>query len=153
MKTGIALGSNLGDRHANIEAGFQFLKGLTSHGHWKKSGLLQTDPVDCPPGSPVFLNAVVEIEWDGELLDLLHRLQQFELKMGRPKVREVNAPRPLDLDILYAGNIQMNLPELTLPHPRMLQRYFVLRPLCDIQPDLILPGQRRTVKELLAQLP
>jgi 2-amino-4-hydroxy-6-hydroxymethyldihydropteridine diphosphokinase len=109
--------------------------------------------VDCPPGSPPFFNAAAEIEWNQDIILLLEKLQKFELDHGRPVIRPLNAPRPIDLDILYHGNHVYNEPRLTLPHPRMLTRRFVLQPLAEIRPDLLLPGQSRTIAQLLHDLP
>ena len=152
VPVGIALGSNLGDRQGELAAGFAFLRTLAFEGLLRASPLLETAPVDCAPGSPPFLNAVAEIEADPEALpprELLRRLQDFERSRGRPARREPNAPRPLDLDILYYGDLRLNDPDLVIPHPRAVQRRFVLEPLAHLRPDLILPGQTRTVRELL----
>jgi len=154
QQAGIALGSNLGDRKAHLDAGFRLLDRLDAEGWALRSGLIETQPQDCPPGSPAFLNAVAEIRFAGEPLELLHRLQQLEAELGRasPEEREINAPRPLDLDILYFGSLEINTPELILPHPRMPQRRFVLEPLAQIRPDLVPPGQTQTVSQLLAAI-
>jgi 2-amino-4-hydroxy-6-hydroxymethyldihydropteridine diphosphokinase len=155
VPVGLALGSNQGDRQAELDAGISFLRSLAFRGQVCASARFETEPVDCPPGSPPFLNAVAEIELDPEVVsppDLLKRLQAFEWERGRPSVRDLNAPRPLDIDILYYGNLELNEAGLTIPHPRAIQRHFVLEPLAQIRPDLILPGQKRTVRELLRQL-
>lgn len=153
-RVGIALGANLGDRHENLEAGFRLLDRLDVRGHALRSGLLETAPVDCAPGDPLFLNAVAEIHYAGEPEELLRRLQEFERELGRAPSgeRPVNAPRPLDLDILYIDDLELTTPTLTVPHPRMTARRFVLEPLAQIRPDLVLPGQTKTVAELLADL-
>ncbi|MEM1059788.1 MAG: 2-amino-4-hydroxy-6-hydroxymethyldihydropteridine diphosphokinase [Verrucomicrobiota bacterium] len=152
---GIALGSNLGDRHAEIRAGFAFLDSLDINAHARRSGVIETLPVDCQPGDPVFLNAVAEIHFSGEPRELLRRLQAFERERGRlpSGERPVNAPRSLDLDILYFGQRRIDETDLTVPHPRTTQRRFVLEPLAQIRPDLILPGQNKSVAELLADCP
>jgi hypothetical protein len=93
---------------------------------------LAVDPAELPPRS------------------LLARLQDFELQRGRAREREQNAPRPLDLDILYYGDHVRRNRDLVIPHPRIATRRFVLQPLSELQPDLVLPGQTRTVRELLA---
>lgn len=152
MKTGIALGSNLGDRAASMEAGFTFLRSLSQDGYLLRSSIIETDPVNCPPGSGSFFNAVAEIDYEGSPLQLLGQLQNFEHTLGRQPIRPVNAPRPIDLDILYFGTIQFDSPDLTIPHPRIVQREFVLKPLAEICPDLILPGQTHSVQTLLNHL-
>ena len=116
------------------------------------SPFYETEPVDCPPGSGAFLNGVAIMEWQGGPHELLERLREIECALGRPAQREWHAPRPLDLDILYAGEAVMDTPDLILPHPRIAQRRFVLEPLADVRPGLVLPGQTRTVAELLALL-
>jgi 2-amino-4-hydroxy-6-hydroxymethyldihydropteridine diphosphokinase len=152
VPVGIALGSNLGDRAAEIEGGFAFLQTLSDVAI-RRSSVIETVPVDCPPGSASFLNAVAEIQVDPAQLPpsgLLARLQVFEIQRGRPRDHGRNTPRPLDLDLLYFGDRVLESPELTLPHPRIAERPFVLLPLAELRPDLILPGQSRAVRELLA---
>ncbi len=119
-----------------------------------KSSLWQTSPVDCPPGSPRFVNAVVglvprENETPESLLD---KLQSLQKEFGRQPRRILNEPRPLDLDLIVFGSETRDSPELVLPHPRAHLRRFVLQPLSEIAPDLVLPGQSRTVAKLLAEL-
>ena len=154
MKAGIALGSNLGDRAAHLAAARRFLSSLhAGPGVPLCSALYETEPVDCTQGTAAFLNAVVEIETPLEPLDLLARLRDFETQQGRAVDRGRNAPRQLDLDLLYAGDNHMDTTALILPHPRMTARRFVLQPLAEIRPDLVLPGQDLTVAQLLAALP
>ncbi len=153
---GIALGSNLGDRAAELDAGIAFLRSLSVDGRVKASPRLETEPVDCPPGSPPFLNAVAEIRIDTDSLPpraLLEKLQAFERERGRAAVRETNAPRPLDLDIIYYFCLVIDELGLIVPHPRAHLRRFVLEPLSHLRPELVLPGQTKTVKELLTELP
>jgi 2-amino-4-hydroxy-6-hydroxymethyldihydropteridine diphosphokinase len=152
MKSGIALGSNLGDRGGLIRRGFEFLRGLSRGGYFLEGPIIETEPVDCPPGSPPFLNSAAEIDYAGTPRELLERLQQFERDLGRPEVRPVNAPRPLDLDILYFGDAVIREADLIVPHPRMMDRGFVLEPLAAIRPDLVLPGFVQTVRERLEEL-
>src|ERR1019366_660827 len=105
--------------------------------------------------SPVFVNAVVALlSGQGETPEtLLAKLQALEKEFGRrPKV-VLNEPRPLDLDLIAFGNERRVTRELTLPHPRAHERRFVLQPLSEIAPDLILPGQTKSVEELLRRLP
>lgn len=154
MKAGIALGSNLGDRAAHLAAAKRFLSSLhTGPGAPLCSALFETEPVDCALGTGPFLNAVMEIETPLEPSDLLARLREFERRQGRAVDRGRNSPRQLDLDLLYAGDNHMDTAPLILPHPRMTARRFVLQPLTEIRPDLVLPGQELTVAQLLAALP
>jgi 2-amino-4-hydroxy-6-hydroxymethyldihydropteridine diphosphokinase len=120
-----------------------------------RSSLWQTEPVDCPPGSPVFVNAVAGLEpYPAETPEsLLARLQALEKEFGRRPKQVLNEPRPLDLDLLAFGGEIRDSEELILPHPRAHERRFVLQPLAEIAPDLLLPGQSKTVAELLESLP
>jgi len=154
MRCGIALGSNLGDRLEHLNAGRSAVEKLHSPNHPPLlSPIYETEPVDCEPGTAAYLNAVMEIETDREPIELFHALQQIERSLGRPAEHARNAPRTLDLDLLYAGDCILQSTELTLPHPRLAARRFVLQPLADIRPKLILPGTDKTVAELLAGLP
>lgn len=120
-----------------------------------KSSLWETTPVDCPPGSPKFINAVVGLVHRADEMpeSLLSKLQAIEKQFGRRPRKVVNEPRVLDLDLIAFGNEMRNSPELVLPHPRAHQRRFVLQPLAELAPDVILPGQTKTVAELLKELP
>ncbi|WP_063768873.1 2-amino-4-hydroxy-6-hydroxymethyldihydropteridine diphosphokinase [Verrucomicrobium sp. BvORR034] len=154
MKYGIALGSNLGERLDNLRRAVRsLLQRVPGSRVIAASAVYETDPVDCPPGSPGFLNAAIELEADIQPLDLLQRTQAIEAALGRPNEHEHHAPRTVDLDLLYADAVVLNHPDLILPHPRMAQRRFVLQPLADIRPDLLLPGEDLSVREILAYLP
>jgi 2-amino-4-hydroxy-6-hydroxymethyldihydropteridine diphosphokinase len=95
---------------------------------------------------------VLELEYDGPAIVLLDRLQSIEAQLGRPSKRPRNASRTIDIDLLYVGNSVLTNDEVVIPHPRLHQRRFVLAPLNDIAPDLILPNQKETIGELLAHL-
>ena len=150
----VALGSNLGNSRAILQAAFTHTKFITNH-PILQSSIWETTPVDCPPGSPKFLNAVVAfVPQKGETPEtLLKKLRDLEKVFGRVPKKVLNEPRPLDLDLIAFGNETRNAPELILPHPRAHLRRFVLQPLSEIAPDLVLPGQGSTVAELLAGLP
>jgi len=150
MRAGIALGSNLGDRNALIQEAIGHLRMLHESGDFLLSSLHETEPVDCAPGTPSFLNAVVEIGTSLQPLELLHRLQGQEIRSGRPKMHPRNASRTLDLDILYCDEMTLHHPELELPHPRMLDRAFVMAPLAEIRPELKLPGWQMSCLEYLS---
>ena len=113
------------------------------------SPIYQTDPLGCESGAGKFLNAVVEFGYDGEPFDLLRELRRIETELGRPPEHPRNVSREIDIDLLYVGDVKIDTKELQLPHPRIHEREFVLRPLADIRPALVLPGQTRTVRELL----
>ena len=150
----IALGSNLGDARANILTAIKRLQQFSVN-PLVSSSLLQTKPVDCPPGSPMFLNAVVGLVPKRGLTPeaLLTKLKSLEKEFGRHPKKVLNEPRPLDLDLIAFGNERRATNALILPHPRAHERRFVLQPLSEIAPDLILPDQSKTVKELLKHLP
>ena len=154
MRVGIALGSNLDDRLENLRAARRHLFALhEDRGPFLCSRLYETEPVDCPPGSPAFLNAAIELACTLPPLDLLKKLQNIEQLLGRPANHAHHSPRTIDLDILYYDNLAFTLPELTLPHPRITERAFVLQPLADIAPTRILPGQTQPIADLLNKIP
>ena len=152
MRAAIALGSNIGDRLDNLRAARQQIVDLTGvQSPILSSAIYETDPVDCEPGAQKFLNAVVEFDYEGDPVDLWKKLAAIEVALGRPPDHPRNVSRKIDIDLLYFGNTKIDRKELQLPHPRMHLRKFVLQPLADIRPDLILPTERKTVRELLAQ--
>jgi 2-amino-4-hydroxy-6-hydroxymethyldihydropteridine diphosphokinase len=150
----VALGSNLGDPRGHVLRAMERLQALAD-GPLLKSSLWQSTPVDCPPGSPVFVNAAVGLRpREGETPEtLLAKLQRLEKKFGRRPKKALNEPRPLDLDLIAFGSETRATRALTLPHPRAHERRFVLQPLSEIVPHLVLPGQSKSVTELLRRLP
>ena len=153
MRVGIAIGSNLGDRLANCRRARELLLDVAGvRGPVRTSRLYETEPIGCEPGAARFLNGVIEVEYGGEAQTLLAALQAIEVKMGRSSRHPRNAPRSIDLDILFAGDLVLASEAITLPHPRMHTRRFVLAPLADVRPELVLPGQTQTVGKLLASL-
>ena len=150
----IALGSNQGDAQQNIFGAIERLREMSTR-PLLKSALRETSPVDCPPNSPRFVNAVVGlIPHERETPEsLLQRLQQLEIEYGRQPKQVLNEPRPLDLDLIAFGDQVRATPQLALPHPRAHLRRFVLEPLAEICPNLVLPGQNKSVKQLLDDLP
>jgi 2-amino-4-hydroxy-6-hydroxymethyldihydropteridine diphosphokinase len=153
MRAGIALGSNLGDRMANLRAARERLRQLTGVSEpIEASRIYETEPVNSTPDAGAYLNAVIELEFTGQPIALLDALQGIEAELGRPSKRPRNAPRTIDLDILYVGNLVLSNQDVVIPHPRLHQRRFVLAPLADVRPDLVLPGQERSVAELLVAL-
>lgn len=138
-RIGISLGSNLGDRLAHLREAVDRLGPVREGGHLLRSPVYETEPVDCPPGSGSFYNAVVEIESSLAPLELLAFTQSIERELGRPEIRDRNAPRTIDLDLLYCDQLVLDEPDLVLPHPRMRQRAFVVLPLAGIRPDLVTP--------------
>jgi 2-amino-4-hydroxy-6-hydroxymethyldihydropteridine diphosphokinase len=150
----IALGSNLGDSRQTILKGMERLQEFSDR-PVLKSSLWETAPVDCPPGSPVFVNAVAGLQPRGRETpeSLLAKLRKIEREFGRQPKKTLNEPRPLDLDLIAFGNQTRDSQRLTLPHPRAHLRRFVLQPLDELAPKLILPGQTKTVSALLRELP
>ncbi len=153
MRIGVALGSNLGDRLANFRAAHNAIADLAGvDAPLIVSSIYETEPVDCEPGAPSFFNAVLEFDYDGDPGKLLKDLKGIENLLGRPSVQARNISRQIDIDLLYAGEMEIDNERLHVPHPRMHQRRFVLEPLAEIRPDLILPNQTQPVSKLLAGL-
>ena len=148
----VALGSNLGDSRELILEAAKRLQEFSEEPA-VLSEIIQTEPVDCPPGSPPFLNAVAALKpHPAETPEtLLEKLQQIENDLGRRRTGLKNEARRIDLDLIAFGTETRSSPRLILPHPRAHLRRFVLEPLAKIAPDFILPGQRQTVSELLAK--
>lgn len=153
MLYGIALGSNLGSRLENLQRGVALLLERLPAKVTAQAPVYETAPVDCGPEAESFLNSVIEIETALEPHELHSHLKRIENDLGRPEKRGRNAPRTLDLDILYAGALQIADETLTIPHPRLHERRFVLQPLADIRPNLLLPGRSQNVGDLLNALP
>jgi 2-amino-4-hydroxy-6-hydroxymethyldihydropteridine diphosphokinase len=151
MNVGIGLGSNTGNRMENLRAAFSWLETISAT-PVLYSQVYETAPVGCTEPMPNFLNAVCEITYQGDLGVLLRKMRNFERERGRPVSYSRNTPRTLDLDLLYAGEMVLNTKELILPHPRMLERRFVLQPLGEIHPDLILPNSTQSIRDILASL-
>ena len=145
----IGLGANLGDPRAALREAIEALAALPDTSLCASSSLYRTAPVDAV--GPDFLNAVVHLETRLAPHALLAALQRIEQVHGRERPYR-NAPRTLDLDLLLYGDQSIDSPTLTVPHPRLHERAFVLLPLAEIAPALVVPG-RGTVAELLVPLP
>jgi 2-amino-4-hydroxy-6-hydroxymethyldihydropteridine diphosphokinase len=154
MRAGLALGSNLGDRLANLRNARKDIATLSGVlPPMRSSAVYETEPVGCEPGAAKFLNTAIEFEYAGAARDLLCELAEIEKLLGRPATHARNLSRTIDLDLLYLGDLEIDTVELQLPHPRIAERKFVLRPLADIRPDLVLPKQSESVRVLLHRLP
>ena len=151
MRAGIALGSNIEPRLFYLQAARRRVFRL-HHGTQPVlcSKVYETSPVGCPAGSPPFLNAALEFSSEMRPHELLQSFKSIERGLGRSPNQKKN--RTIDIDLLYYDDIALSEPDLTIPHPRIAGRRFVLRPLADIRPKLILPHLARNVEELLANL-
>ena len=149
----VALGANLGDAAGTLRLAAAEIAGW-SFGQALGSSLWRTEPVDCPPGSPPFLNAALGLQPKRGTTpeSLLDDLLALEARLGRTRPGLANAPRVIDLDLIVFGTETRATPTLTLPHPCAHERAFVLAPLAEITPELVLPGQQKNVAELLATL-
>jgi 2-amino-4-hydroxy-6-hydroxymethyldihydropteridine diphosphokinase len=147
----IALGSNVGDREMAL---LQAIEQLESLGRVvARSSLYETEPVGYHD-QPAFLNAVVALETDLEPLPLLREMLAVEVRMGRDRSRSVpKGPRTLDLDLLLMDDRVVEEEQLTLPHPALAERRFVLAPLAEIAPQLRHPLNGKTMAELLEVIP
>jgi 2-amino-4-hydroxy-6-hydroxymethyldihydropteridine diphosphokinase len=147
----IGLGSNLGDRAGNLLLG---IRGMLAAGLevGRLSQIYETEPVETF-AQPTFLNMVAELRGDGLPLpeELMARLLQVEIFLGRTRDK-AKGPRMIDLDLLLYGNETADTESLTLPHPRLHRRRFVLIPLVELAPELVHPTLKKTLSELLAEL-
>lgn len=146
------MGANLGDPEVQVRAALRELA------HWapcRASSLWRSEPLvdrETDEAPAWYVNAVVELALDGEPLDTLERLHALERKFGRPAERTRWSARTLDLDLLLFGDLMLDSDRLTLPHPGLAKRRFVLAPLAELAPDLVPPGQTRSIARLLADL-
>lgn len=148
MKTAyLSLGSNLGDRLANLRAAIAALRSPELNVA-RLSSVYETEPQDLK-AQPWFLNLVAEIETAVFPRALLGRMQRIELDLGRRR-GVAKGPRPIDIDILLYGKFVIDMPGLTVPHPRLAERRFVLEPLAELAPELRHPVTRKQVREMLA---
>ena len=150
MKGYIALGSNLGDRAGYLLLALSRLSSLPQTRLSRLSQVYQTDPVG-PPGQGPYLNMVAEIESGLEPQSLMQALLEIEKSLGRERTVRWGA-RTLDLDLLLYGEWVADIPQLTLPHPRLHERAFVLAPLCDLIPEARHPNLGVTYRQLLERV-
>lgn len=144
----LALGTNLGDRMVNLTQALVLLTPFAAIKNWSR--VYETPPwgyLDQPP----FLNMVVEVETDLEPLSLLDKLKFLEEKIGREKSVRYG-PRLIDLDILFYDEIELHVERLDIPHPRIVERAFVLVPLAELTPERVLPSSGQTIARLLGQI-
>ncbi|MGQ9661465.1 MAG: 2-amino-4-hydroxy-6-hydroxymethyldihydropteridine diphosphokinase [Kiritimatiellia bacterium] len=151
----ISLGSNLGDRLVNLQQAREAIVRLRGVSFVAKSRVYETEPVEVAAqyAATLFLNAILIVNTQIELERLAKHLHGIEEKLGRIRGPERNAPRTLDADIICAENVQLCTTELTVPHPRWSERRFVVEPLAELRPQLVVPGQEQSISEILATLP
>jgi len=145
----------LGDRSANLRRAAEAVDHIDGVTVVARSPIYETEPVNVRPENRdlLFLNAVLIANSLIQPRALLHHLHDIENSMGRVRTGDRNAPRTIDIDILYAGDVRIEEGDLNIPHPQLLTRRFVVRPLADLRPGLILPGVERSVSEILLSLP
>jgi 2-amino-4-hydroxy-6-hydroxymethyldihydropteridine diphosphokinase len=154
MEIGLSLGSNLGDRLDNLRQAASKVDLLSGTRIVTRSKVYETEPVGVPLqfSDKPFLNAVLIVTY----LDasaLAAQLHVIEMLMGRTRSGVQNEPRLIDIDVIYADGMTIQTDEMTIPHPRWSERRFVVQPLADMRPNLMIPGQNRTVQEVLLSLP
>ncbi|MGP1271895.1 MAG: 2-amino-4-hydroxy-6-hydroxymethyldihydropteridine diphosphokinase [Phycisphaerales bacterium] len=148
----VALGSNLGDRAAFIRRAVLRLHGTPRMRVLRVAPVFETAPVG-PAGQGSYLNSAVELAVESDPAGLLRAMLEIEAELGRDRVTGVRwGPRTIDLDLLLYADTEIDEPGLTVPHPRLAERVFVLDPLAALAPDLVVPGVGRTVGELLASV-
>ena len=155
MEIGLSLGSNLGDRLQNLIEAKKRVAAVPGVALAAISPVYETEPVDVAAefSHLAFLNAILIVESAVALRTLARRLRAIEDEMGRVRGPDRNSPRPIDIDVIFADGIRLSAGGLTIPHPRWAQRRFVAQPLADVRPDLKLPGESRTVREVAESLP
>jgi 3-oxoacyl-[acyl-carrier protein] reductase len=145
------LGTNLGDRRGNLNRAILLLREIPDTRVVSVADAVETKPVDCPDGSQDFLNSAALLSTELSVRELFKQLQQIEQRLGRQRSAR-NAPRTIDLDVLLFGDTVLNDPDLVLPHPRMLDRTFVLQPAVQVAGEMAHPVAHVTLRQALAAL-
>ncbi|HMP88937.1 MAG TPA: 2-amino-4-hydroxy-6-hydroxymethyldihydropteridine diphosphokinase [Kiritimatiellia bacterium] len=155
LEIGLGFGSNQGDRIANLKAAKASVLALPGVEFLEQSSLYETEPIGVKEEYRhlKFINAVLVILCPIPLLSMQQEMMKIEAGIGRRRTEDQYAPRPLDIDMLYAGSLIIDSPTLKLPHPQCLKRRFVLQPLAEVRPELVLATTNLTIEDLLAGLP
>ncbi len=155
MEYALSLGSNMGDRISYLKLAEKRISELFGISQVEQSPIYETAPVGVRPEYQhmAYLNAVLVVTAGIEPQVLSDAIHAIEDDLGRIRTEDQFAPRPIDIDILYAGETLSDADDLTLPHPRWAERRFVVQPLADVRPDFVFPGDQSTVREVLAALP
>ena len=155
MEIGFSLGSNLYNRKRLLMQAKNLLLSAPRTNFIDQSPIYETTPVDVKPEyqDMTYLNSVVVVESSLPLDSWLSYIGKIELSLGRERTEDRNAPRPIDIDMIYADDHVVESDGLEVPHPRWAERRFVVQPLCDIRPSLVLPEARKSVSEVLGALP
>lgn len=148
----LGLGTNLVDRAGNLCSAIAELRATSGITVTRESSVIETEPWGITD-QPKFLNQVIELSTTLEPLDLFHRLKAIERALGRDPAGAKWGPRVIDLDILFYDDLVLDSSELTIPHPRLHERRFVLEPLAELAPDFIHPVLKQTVAAMLSSLP
>ena len=154
MEVGLSLGSNMGDRLAHMRTARDEIKQWDGVRLIAQSRLYETEPVDVTEDIRhlEFLNAVLIVESDRSAGQWMENLHLLEFRMGRVRGADRNDPRPMDVDILYIDDECIDSGGIIVPHPRWAKRRFVVQPLSEVRPEMILPGAGKCVREILAGL-
>ncbi len=144
----LSLGSNIGDREANLAGAITILGEYPENTELRSSSFYKSEPL-YNLDQPEFLNTIVELESTFTAFEFLDEIVRIETMLGRPEEREKNQPRTIDIDILTYGDAVFETTEMTVPHIGIPFRRFVLVPFCELAPNFVVPGLKKTVKELL----
>jgi 2-amino-4-hydroxy-6-hydroxymethyldihydropteridine diphosphokinase len=154
MEVGLSLGSNISSREGNLKEAKRRILALPGVKLLAQSPIYETEPVGVKPEYQHldFLNAVLILDGPCPAHECLNHLHRIEDEMGRHRGLDRFAPRAIDIDMIYVDSQEVQSGGLVIPHPHWQERRFVLQPLADVRPDLVLPGCNKTVKEILAAL-
>jgi 2-amino-4-hydroxy-6-hydroxymethyldihydropteridine diphosphokinase len=155
IEIGLSLGSNVGHRLANLQNARAAIRRIPGVDVVAASPVYETEPVDVSPAHRhlPFLNAVLILRSGIDPQRLAEQLHAIETELGRERTADRNAPRPIDIDMLYADGLELRTAALQVPHPRWAERRFVVEPLAAVRPELRLPGESCTVAAVLSSLP